>query len=55
MDINDHIGFHKVHRINIPDRNDDYSRQIVAKFERFKDRECVRMQAPKTQEVNPSV
>ena len=48
MDINDHLGFHRVHRINIPDRNDDYPRPIVAKFERSKDREYVRMQALKT-------
>ena len=32
MDINDHIGFHRVLQINIPDRNDDYPRPIVAKF-----------------------
>lgn len=48
MDIEENIGFHRVHRINVPEKNDDYPRPIVAKFERFKDREYVRSQAPKT-------
>ena len=48
MNIRDEIKFHRVHRINIPDKTDDYPNPIVAKFVNFKDREYVRMQAPKT-------
>ena len=48
MDIQNRIEFHRVHRINIPDRTDDYPNPIVAKCVTFKDREYVRIQAPKT-------
>ena len=41
------IQFHRVHRINSTDRNIDMPRPIIAKFERSKDREYVRMLAPK--------
>ena len=48
MGIQHRIDFHRVHRINIQDRTNDYPKPIVAKFVNFKDREYVRMQAPKT-------
>ena len=53
MNIRDEIKFHRVHRINIPDKTDDYPNPIVAKFVNFKDREYVRMQAPKTLRGKP--
>lgn len=53
MNITRQIDFHRVHRINVPERDDDYPRPIVAKFEHFKDREYVRSQAPKTLRGKP--
>ena len=48
MKIEKPIQFRSVHKINNTDRNIDYPRPIIAKFERPKDREYVRMLAPKT-------
>lgn len=48
MGIYDKIAFHRVHRIGTRERENGDPRPIVAKFERFKDREYVRSQAPKT-------
>ena len=50
MQISRYIGFHRVHRLNSTDRSgrNDGPKPIIAKFERFSDREYVRSQAPKT-------
>ncbi|MEW8545932.1 MAG: hypothetical protein AB2693_20615 [Candidatus Thiodiazotropha sp.] len=48
MNIDERIAFHRVHRIGKFERENDAPRPIVAKFERFKDREFVRTTAPKT-------
>ena len=53
MHINRPIQFHRVHRLNHNENNknqnyENVPRPIVAKFERFKDREYVRHQASKT-------
>ena len=48
MNITQDINFDRVHRIGKFDRNQTYPRPIVAKFERFKDKEFVRFTAPKT-------
>lgn len=53
MNITNQITFHRVHRINVPERDDSYPRPIVAKFEHFKAREYVRLQAPKTLRGKP--
>ncbi|MEW8563212.1 MAG: hypothetical protein AB2541_13945, partial [Candidatus Thiodiazotropha sp.] len=46
MNIDRDISFDRVHRLGYYDPNQIYSRPIVAKFERFKDKEFVRMSAP---------
>ena len=48
MNIEPNIPFHRVHRLGYNQRYTDYPRPIVAKFEHFKDRELVRLAAPKT-------
>ena len=48
MNIEPNISFHRVHRLGYNQRYTDYPRPIVAKFEHFKDRELVRLAAPKT-------
>ena len=48
MNIEPNISFHRVHRLGYNQRYSDYPRKIVAKFEHFKDRELVRLAAPKT-------
>ena len=48
MNIHEKIAFHRVHRMGTRERENGGPRPIVAKFERFKDREYVRFQAPKT-------
>ncbi|MEW8544668.1 MAG: hypothetical protein AB2693_14170 [Candidatus Thiodiazotropha sp.] len=53
MNIDKPIPFHRVHRLNNYERSENYPRSIVAKFERFKDRELVRTQAPKTLKGKP--
>lgn len=53
MNINERIAFHRVHRIGKFERENDAPRPIVAKFERFKDRELVRTTAPKTLKGKP--
>ena len=52
MNITDKIPFHRVHRIGKYE-SDDPPRPIVAKFERFKDRELVRRAAPQTLRGKP--
>ena len=47
------IGFHRVHRLGAKDRDNDDPRPIIAKFERFKDREYVRSQAASTLRGKP--
>ena len=55
MQISYSIPFHRVHRIKPlgKHRYTDYPRPIVAKFERFKDREHVRTLAPQTLKGKP--
>ena len=53
MQIGSQIPFHRVHRVGPYERQFDTPRPIVAKFERFKDREIVRMAAPKTLKGKP--
>ena len=53
MNIDKPIPFHRVHRLNNYERSENYPRSIVAKFERYKDREFVRMTAPKTLKGKP--
>ena len=53
MNINERTAFHRVHRIGMFERENDAPRPIVAKFERFKDREFVRTTAPKTLKGKP--
>ena len=48
MNTEPNIPFHRVHRLGYNQRYTDYPRPIVAKFEHFKDRELVRLAAPKT-------
>ena len=50
MQIIMYMPFHRVHRLNSVDRNkrNEGPKPIIAKFERFCDREYVRGQAPKT-------
>ena len=48
MNIEPNIPFHRVHRLGYNQRYSYYPRPIVAKFEHFKDRELVRLAAPKT-------
>jgi chromosome segregation ATPase len=48
MEIEKVIEFDTVHRIGKPNTNRTAPRKIVARFSNFKDRELVRMQAPKT-------
>ena len=52
MNITDKIPFHRVHRMGTYE-SDDSPRPIVAKFERFKDRELVRRAAPQTLRGKP--
>ena len=53
MQIDRPIHFHRVHRIGPYQRNFDTPRPVVAKFERFKDREEVRSAAPWTLKDKP--
>ena len=53
MNIGKQIPFHRVHRIGNSTHRNDSPRQIVAKFEHFKDREEVRFAAPKTLKGKP--
>ena len=53
MNINERIAFHRVHKFGKFERENDAPRPIVAKFERFKDREFVRTTAPKTLKGKP--
>ena len=58
MKIDEPIQFHRVHRLNYSENQERYNnvnnpRHIVAKFERFKDREYVRYQASKTLRGKP--
>ena len=58
MKIDEPIQFHRVHRLNYSENQERYNnvnnpRHIVAKFERFKDREYVRHQASKTLRGKP--
>ena len=53
MNIHEKIAFHRVHRMGTRERENGDPRPIVAKFERFKDREYVRFQAPKTLRGKP--
>ncbi|MEW8546894.1 MAG: hypothetical protein AB2693_25545, partial [Candidatus Thiodiazotropha sp.] len=55
MNIDIPIAYHRVHRIGVYDKNEPgYSpRPIIAKFERFKDREFIRSEAPKTLRNKP--
>ena len=53
MQIERPIHFHRVHRIGPYERNFDTPRPVVAKFERFKDREEVRSAAPRTLKGKP--
>ena len=53
MNIHEKIAFHRVHRMGARERKNGDPRSIVAKFERFKDREYVRFQAPKTLRGKP--
>lgn len=53
MNISERIAFHRVHRIGKFERENDTPRPIVAKFERFKDREFVRTTTPKTLKGTP--
>ena len=53
MQIDRPIHFHRVHRIGPYERNFDTPRPVVAKFERFKDREEVRSAAPRTLKGKP--
>ena len=50
MQIYSRIEFHRVHRLGRPDKTSEEPkpRPIIAKFERFKDREFVRSKAPQT-------
>ena len=50
MNIRMHIGFHRVHRLGRLDKTsvEPRPRPIIAKFEKFKDREFVRSKAPQT-------
>ena len=50
MQIIRYMPFHRVHKLNRADRNkrNEGPKPIIAKFERFCDREYVRGQAPKT-------
>ena len=47
MKIFDQLQFHRVHRLGKYERLDDAPRPIIAKFERYKEREYVRSMAPK--------
>ena len=53
MQIDRPIHFHRVHRIGPYERNFDTPRPVVAKFERFKDREEVRSAAQRTLKGRP--
>ena len=55
MNIDIPIAYHRVHRVGVYDKNEPgYSpRPIIAKFERFKDREYIRSEAPKTLRNKP--
>ena len=53
MQIDRPIHFHRVHRIGPYERNFDTPRPVVAKFERFKDREEVRSAALRTLKGKP--
>lgn len=53
MNISEQIPFDRVHRIGPYQPNKDYPRHIVAKFEKFKDREKVRRAAPETLKGKP--
>lgn len=48
MNITQDIQFDRVHRVGKFDRNHSFPRPIIAKFEKFKDKEMVRLSAPKT-------
>lgn len=48
MNIEKDIAFDRVHRLGKFDRLQKYPRPIIAKFERFKDKESVRLAAPRT-------
>ena len=50
MNITYDIPFDGVHRLGRYDPTEHYPRPIIAKFERFRDRERVRLAAPKTLE-----
>ena len=53
MDIFIQLPFHRVHRLGNYEKSNDGPRPIIAKFERFKDREYVRHKAPKTLKGKP--
>lgn len=55
MGIENRISFHRVHRLGAYKAQQPAARPIIAKFERFKDRELVRAAAPRTLKVNPMV
>ena len=46
MDIVQPIQFDRVHRPGAPRNSETEPRPIIAKFERYKDKEYVKMQAP---------
>ena len=48
MNITQDIQFDRVHRVGKFDRNHSFPRPIIAKFEKFKDKELVRLSASKT-------
>ncbi|MEW8545700.1 MAG: hypothetical protein AB2693_19435, partial [Candidatus Thiodiazotropha sp.] len=48
MNITQEIQFDRVHRVGKFDRNQTFPRPIIAKFEKFKDKELVRLSASKT-------
>ncbi|MEW8089724.1 MAG: hypothetical protein AB2784_08870, partial [Candidatus Thiodiazotropha endolucinida] len=48
MNIDKDIVFDRVHRLGKFDRNQMYPRHVIAKFERFTDKEFVRQAAPRT-------
>ena len=53
MCIKDDIPFDRVHRLGSYRREQSKPRPIIAKFERFKDKEYVKSQAPNTLKEKP--
>lgn len=53
MGIENRISFHRVHRLGAYKAQQPDARPIIAKFERFKDRELVRAAAPRTLKGKP--